>query len=66
MTYTKLINEIQNLAHEDKENLKDILEKYLIDERRDDIYNNFQKAANELKEGKLKFTDSINGLKKMV
>ncbi|MEO6695768.1 MAG: hypothetical protein ABIY50_04810 [Ignavibacteria bacterium] len=66
MTYTKLISEIQDLPYEEKENLRDILEKYLIDERRDDIYKNFQDASQELSEGKVKFTDDIDALKKMV
>lgn len=37
MTYTNLITEIQNLSYEDKESLKDILEKYLIEERREEF-----------------------------
>lgn len=60
MTYTKLINEIQDLPYEEKKNLRDILEKYLIDERRDDIYRNFQDSSQELSEGKVKFTDDID------
>ena len=64
MTYNNLVDEIQNLSFEDKENLKELLEKYLIEEKRESIYKEYQESAQELKEGKLKFSDDIEELKK--
>lgn len=66
MTYNNLIGEIQNLSFEDKENLKELLEKYLIEEKRESIYMEYQESVQELKEGKLKFSDDIEELKKML
>jgi hypothetical protein len=66
MTYANLISEIQNLSYEDKESLKKILEKYLIEERREEIYENLVESKKEMKEGKLKYSNDINELKKML
>ncbi len=66
MTYNNLVGEIQNLSFEDKENLKELLEKYLIEEKRESIYKEYQESVQELKEGKLKFSDDIEELKKML
>jgi hypothetical protein len=66
MTYANLISEIQNLSYEDKESLKEILEKYLIEERREEIYENLVESKKEMKEGKLKYSNDINELKKML
>ena len=66
MTYNNLVDEIQNLSFEDKENLKELLEKYLIEDKRESIYKEYQESSQELKEGKLKFSDDIEELKKML
>lgn len=65
MTYTNLVNEIQRLSYEDKENLKVILEKYLIEERREEIFKNYKDSIKELKQGKTKYSNDINELKRM-
>jgi hypothetical protein len=63
MTFTNIVSEIQNLSFEDKENLKKLLEKYLIEEKRENIYNDYKESVQELKEGRLKFSDDIKELK---
>ena len=64
MTYTELIKEIQELSTDDKENLKELIDKYLIDEKRERIYQNYQKSLLEVKEGKTKFSDNPDELNK--
>jgi hypothetical protein len=59
MTYNNLVGEIQNLSFEDKESLKELLEKYLIEEKRESIYKDYRESAQELQEGRLKFSDDI-------
>jgi hypothetical protein len=63
MTYTELIKEIQNLSTEDKENLKELIDKYLIEERREAIYKSYQESVHEINESKIKFSDNTDELK---
>jgi len=66
MTFTNLISEIQRLTSEDKENLKVLLEKYIIEERRADFYNNYKDSVQEINEGKQRFSNDIKDLKKFL
>lgn len=61
--FGNLVDEIQKLSTEDKEELKFLLEKYLIEEKRKTILRNFKKARKEEKAGKLDFSNNINMLK---
>lgn len=49
---------------EEKLELKTVLERALIEERRREIKANGQRSMAELKRGKLKFSSSISALKK--
>ena len=53
--YQSVIEYIKNLPLADKEDQKRLIEKYIIEERRDRIYANYQDALKEYREGKLKF-----------
>jgi phosphopantothenate synthetase len=66
MTYTQLIKEVQELSIEDKENLKELIDKYLIEEKRETIYGNYKESLQELNEGKAKFSDNPEDLDKML
>lgn len=64
--FASIIEEVKNMSSEDKEELRFLLEKYLIEERREEIYKNYSNSLQELKCGKLEFTNDINKLKEMV
>ena len=64
MTYNLLVDEIKKLPLDEKEDLKNLLDKYLIDEKRNKIYKNYKKSLLEVKEGKLKYSGSTDTLKK--
>jgi len=49
MTFNDLIDEIQKLDKEQKEELKTLLENYLIEERREEFYKNFSMQRKRLK-----------------
>ncbi|MDB9315257.1 hypothetical protein PN462_19235 [Spirulina sp. CS-785/01] len=49
-----------------KKEIQSLLQHYLREERRDNIYQNFQAAQQEQKQGKLKFSNHINELKKLI
>jgi tRNA A22 N-methylase len=64
MTYNILIDEIKKLPLDEKEDLKNLLDKYLIEEKRSKIYKKFKESLSEVKEGKIKFSNNIATLKK--
>jgi len=64
--YDILIENIKNLSLQDKEELKLLLEKYILEELRTIIYKNYVESLQELKEGKLEFYSDINKLKEII
>lgn len=64
--YDILIENIKNLPLEEKQELKSLLEKYIIDERRQDIYIHYQESMKNLRNGELKFSSDINRLKQII
>jgi len=61
--FASILEDIKQLSFEEKRELLEITKKYLIEEARNKIYNEHNETLNELKEGKLRFTDDINELK---
>ncbi len=64
--YDILIENIKSLPLEEKQELKSLLEKYIIDERRQDIYIHYQESIKNLRNGELKFSSDINRLKRII
>ncbi len=50
--FNELIETIKSLSSEEKEEIKFLIERYLIEERREEIYQNYQKSLKELEEEK--------------
>ncbi len=63
-TFNYLVNEIQKLPLKEKEELKFLIEKYLIEEKREKIFKNYKATLKEEKEKKLKFSSDPEELKK--
>ncbi|MEW6621290.1 MAG: hypothetical protein AB1422_18495 [bacterium] len=66
LTYDNLIDTVKSLSIEEKEELKFLTERYLIEERREEIYKNYQNSLKEFEEGKLEFSSDVRKLRKMV
>ena len=64
MSFETLVEKIRTCSVEEKEELKFLLERALIEERRRDIRANHRRSLDEVKRGKLKFSSSVNDLKK--
>jgi hypothetical protein len=45
--FANLIEEVKKMPYEDKEELKFLIEKYLIEERRDEIYQTYNESLKE-------------------
>ena len=52
ITIDTVLTEISNLSLDDKEVVEDILRKRIIEEKRNEIYNDFQDTLKEYKAGK--------------
>ncbi len=63
-TFATLVENVRGCSTEEKLELKTVLEHALIEERRREIKTNGQRSMAELKRGKLRFSSSINELKK--
>jgi len=66
MKFENIIEEIKVMPIEMKLQLKELLEKYLIEERRAVIHKNFKKSRKEYRTGKLRFADKIDDLKRLL
>ena len=63
-SFAEVVEEVKNLSTEEKLELQTLIEKYLVEERRQEIYANQQESLRELKEGELVFsgeTDYLRG-----
>lgn len=66
LEYNKIVNEIRNLPLEEKEEIKALLEKYIIEERRAEILSNYKRSRKESSSRKLIFSSRITELKKTI
>ena len=64
--YNTLVEEVKKLSFEEKEELKFLIEKYLVEERRDQIFKNYQESKKEIEEEQLEFPGDIKRLKAML
>jgi len=64
--YNTLVEEVKKLSVEEKEELKFLIEKYLVEERRDEIFKNYQESKKEIEEEQLEFSGDIKRLKELL
>jgi 16S rRNA C1402 (ribose-2'-O) methylase RsmI len=64
LQYAEITEAVQSLNYEDKIELKELLNHYLIEERREEIYQNYQKSKKEVLSGKVKYHKSSIELRK--
>ena len=62
-SFETLVEEVRTRTVEEKEELKFLLERALVEERRREIRTNHRRSQDEAKRGKLKFSSSIADLK---
>lgn len=65
-SFAEVVEEVKNLSTEEKVELRILIEKYLAEEKRQEIYDNYQASLNELKEDELVFSSDVNILKGML
>lgn len=66
MTFSDVVEAIKSLSADEKHEIQLLLQQYLREERRDEIYENFSVAKIEQPEGELKFSSNITELKQLL
>ncbi|BBD63689.1 hypothetical protein NIES4072_26550 [Nostoc commune NIES-4072] len=66
MTFSDVVEAIKSLSNEEKLEIQLLLQQYLREERREEIYQNFQAAQVEQQNSELKFSSNIDELKQLI
>lgn len=66
MTFSDVVEVIKNLSTDEKREIQLLLQQYLREERRDEIYANFKSAQAEQQHGELRFSTSIKDLRELI
>jgi hypothetical protein len=66
MIFKDVIEVIKGLSIDEKQEVQLLLNQYLREERRDDIYNNFQLAKLEQQQGELRFSSDMKELRQLI
>lgn len=66
MSFSEVVEAIQKLSTEEKQEIQMLLKQYLREERREEIYRNCKASQAEEREGKLKFSSNIAELKQLI
>ncbi len=66
MTFSDVVEVIKSLSTDEKREIQLLLQQYLREECRDEIYNNFKLAQGEQQRGELRFSSNIEELKQLI
>ena len=66
VNFATVVENVQDLSFDDKFELKELLGKYLIEERRDKIYKNYLLSKQQEIDNSLEFSSSMNQLEEML
>jgi hypothetical protein len=66
MSFSEVVEAVRGLSFEEKQEIQNLLAQYLREERREEIYQNYQASRLEEQSGQLKFSSDINELQQMM
>lgn len=66
MSFSDVVEAIKALSVEEQQEIQSLLQQYLREERRLEIYKHFQVAQTEERSGTLKFSSNIAELKQLL
>lgn len=66
MSFSDVVEAIKSLSFGEKQEIQTLLAQYLREERREELYNNYQMSRIEEQSGELKFSSNINELKQLI
>ncbi len=62
MTFASVVNEVRQLSFEEREELADVIERSLVEERRQQIFENGEEARRAYSNGELKAYTNVDDL----
>ncbi len=62
--FAEVVEDVKQLSFDEKRELKDLLVIYLIEERRQEIFENGEQSKQELQNGEFKFSSNPDELRK--
>jgi hypothetical protein len=65
-SFAELVEEVKALSVQEKQELQGLIENYLIEERREEIYENYLQSQAELNKGEIIFSSDGDALKEML
>ena len=66
MIFSDVVEAIKSLSSEEKLEIQLLLQQYLREERREEIYQNFQVAQVEQQNSELKFSSNMDELRQLI
>ncbi len=64
--FAEIVEEVKALSIQEKQDLHQLIEKYLIEARRDEIYDSYALSVSDLDQGKLEFSSDTDDLRGML
>lgn len=65
-SFAEIVEEVKALSIQEKQELYQLIERYLIEERREEIYENYNRSVTEFNEEELEFSSDTGKLKGML
>jgi hypothetical protein len=65
-TFENLVEQVRACSHEEKEELRFLLEQALVEERREEILQSYRESRDEEKRGRIKFSSKVADMKKLL
>ncbi len=62
VSFVEVVEDVKQLSIAEKQELKKLIDSYLIEERREEIYQNYQTSKQNPDENKLQFSSDIDEL----
>ena len=66
MVFSDVVEVIKGLSTDEKHEVQLLLQQYLREERREEMYANFKSAQVEQQKGELKFSSDIQTLRQLI
>ena len=66
MVFSDVVEVIKGLSTDEKHEVQLLLQQYLREERREEMYANFKSAQVEQQKGELKFSSTIQTLRQLI
>lgn len=66
INFRDLVEEVKKLSLIEKEELKFLIEKFVVEERRNEVNKHYKESIKEFKRGRLNFSSDVNKLKEIL